>query len=145
MSKNRLKFSYQNACQAEGAPSAAQVRRWVALACNLPAEVTVRIVGEVEGAQLNKSYRNKAHPTNVLTFDYAHSPEILADLVICAAVVAREATQQNKRLLDHYAHMVVHGCLHAQGFDHETNEADAIEMEALEILLMGALGFDNPY
>jgi probable rRNA maturation factor len=94
---------------------------------------------------LNREYRKKDYATNVLTFDYAREPVVMADLVLCAPVVAREAQEQGKSLEAHYAHLLVHGTLHAQGYDHETSERDALEMEALEILLMGALGLPNPY
>jgi probable rRNA maturation factor len=81
----------------------------------------------------------------VLTFDYTREPVVSADLVLCAPVIEREAREQGKTLVEHYAHLLVHGTLHAQGYDHETHERDALEMEALEVLLMGALGFPNPY
>lgn len=125
--------------------SPARVRRWMSIALRSPAEIAVRIVGEAEGRALNRQYRGKDYATNVLTFDYAREPVVSADLVLCAPVVEREAREQGKALVEHYAHLLVHGTLHAQGYDHETNERDALEMEALEVLLMGALGFPNPY
>ena len=109
------------------------------------AEITVRIVGEEEGRELNKSYRKKDYATNVLTFDYAQEPVVMADLVLCAPVVAREAKEQGKTLAAHYAHLLVHGALHAQGWDHETSEADAEEMEAYEVAILAGLGLKNPY
>ncbi|MFY9184315.1 MAG: rRNA maturation RNase YbeY [Limnohabitans sp.] len=109
------------------------------------AEITVRIVGEEEGRELNKSYRKKDYATNVLTFDYAQEPVVMADLVLCAPVVAREAKEQGKTLAAHYAHLLVHGTLHAQGWDHETSEADAEEMEAYEVAILAGLGLKNPY
>jgi probable rRNA maturation factor len=121
------------------------VMRWVGHALARPAEIAVRIVGEEEGRALNLQYRGKDYATNVLTFDYSREPVVMADLVLCAPVVEREAREQGKPLRDHYAHLLVHGTLHAQGWDHETGERDALEMEALEILLLGSLGFDNPY
>jgi probable rRNA maturation factor len=131
-----------------GVLTPARVRRWVGAALQGPAEITVRVVGAAEGRSLNRSFRHKDYPTNVLTFAYAHDPTgpgTLADLVLCAPVVAREAREQHKPLVDHYAHLVVHGTLHAQNYDHERGDADALEMEALEILLMGGLGLPNPY
>jgi probable rRNA maturation factor len=123
----------------------AAVSRWVAHALARPGEISVRIVGEEEGAALNLQYRGKDYATNVLTFDYEREPVVMADLVLCGPVVEREAREQRKTLQDHYAHLLVHGTLHAQGWDHEANERDALEMETLEILLLGSLGLDNPY
>jgi probable rRNA maturation factor len=105
----------------------------------------VRIVGEAEGRALNAQYRRKDYATNVLTFDYTVEPVVSADLVLCGPVVEREAREQGKTLEAHYAHLLVHGTLHAQGYDHETGDADALEMEALEVLVLGALGFGDPY
>ena len=123
----------------------ARVTRWMRLALTTNAEITVRIVGEREGRKLNHGYRHKDYATNVLTFDYTREPVVSADLVLCAPVVAREAKEQGKTLEEHYAHLLVHGTLHAQGYEHETNELDALEMEALEVLLMEAMGYGNPY
>ncbi|MFT4192981.1 MAG: rRNA maturation RNase YbeY [Comamonas sp.] len=111
----------------------------------LPGEFTVRIVDAEEGQALNRDYRHKDYATNVLTFDYSQDPVVAADLVLCAPVVEREAGEQGKPLATHYAHLLVHGALHAQGYDHETSEQDAEEMEALEIAVMAKLGFANPY
>ena len=123
----------------------ARVQRWVGFALQRPGEIAVRIVGEAEGRALNAQYRHKDYATNVLTFDYTREPVVSADLVLCAPVVEREAREQGKPLVAHYAHLLVHGALHAQGYDHETGERDALEMEALEILLLGVLGYPNPY
>jgi probable rRNA maturation factor len=125
--------------------SSARVSPWMRMALLRPAEITVRIVGTAEGCQLNREYRGKDYATNVLTFDYAREPLVSADLVLCAPVVSKEAKEQGKTLQEHYAHLLVHGTLHAQGYEHETNEVDALEMEALEVLLMQAMGYGNPY
>jgi probable rRNA maturation factor len=122
-----------------------RVQRWMAIALQRPGEIAVRIVGEDEGRELNRQYRRKDYATNVLTFDYTREPVVSADLVLCGPVLEREAREQGKPLEAHYAHLLVHGTLHAQGYDHEAGEREALEMEALEILLLGALGFPNPY
>ena len=148
MSKNTLNFSFQNVCKAKNAPSAAHMRAWAALACQHPAELTVRVVDEAEARRLNRSFRgqDRDYATNVLTFDYSHQPVTVADIVLCAPVVEAEAIALNKPSEEHWAHLVVHGCLHAQGYEHETTAKDAFEMEALEAwLMMGCLGFENPY
>jgi probable rRNA maturation factor len=120
------------------------VSRWIRAALDAPAEITVRVVGEPEGRALNRSYRQQDHATNVLTFDYQREPVVVADLVLCAPVVEREAREQRKTLEAHYAHLVVHGALHAQGWDHE-RAADAKKMEARETELLAALGVADPY
>ncbi len=122
-----------------------KVTRWIRHALAAEAEITVRIVGADEGQALNRDYRHKDYATNVLTFDYAQEPLVMADLVLCAPVIEREAKEQGKSLQAHYAHLLVHGALHAQGWDHETSEADALEMEAYEVEILAELGFDNPY
>ena len=125
------------------------VRRWLRHALHEDgvqvAEITVRIVDESEGRRLNHDYRGKDYATNVLTFDYAGAPVVLADLVLCAPVVAQEAELQGKSLQAHYAHLLVHGALHALGWDHETGEAEAEAMEARETAILQGLGFADPY
>jgi probable rRNA maturation factor len=121
-----------------------KVTKWIRHALQDDAELTVRIVGAEEGQALNRDYRKKDYATNVLTFDYTQEPIVTADLVICAPVVAQEAKEQNKTLEEHYAHLLVHGTLHAQGWDHDEEE-DAQVMELRETDIMARLGFDNPY
>ena len=121
------------------------VARWIGHALEGAAEISVRIVGEAESRALNLRYRGKDYATNVLTFGYASQPVLMADLVLCGPVIERQAREQGKTLRAHYVHLLVHGSLHAQGWDHETGERAALAMETLEILLLGALGFANPY
>ncbi|WP_130538029.1 rRNA maturation RNase YbeY [Thiomicrorhabdus indica] len=139
-------------------PDVGQCHKWVRAALQgelayQVVEMTVRVVDEVESQELNRDYRGKDSPTNVLSFEFEQPMGLvelgeelpyLGDLVICAAVVEREAKEQNKSLEAHWAHMMVHGTLHLQGYDH-IEEKDAQEMEALEIKIMQKLGFDNPY
>ena len=122
-----------------------KVSRWIRAGLELPAQITVRIVGEDEGRTLNRDYRQKDYATNVLTFDYVQEPEIEADLVLCAPVVEREAKEQRIDLVAHYAHLLVHGALHAQGYDHEDDGPEAACMEARETEVLAGLGFADPY
>ena len=150
MTLNQLTLSlqfgrFEGAATHRAALPRHKVTRWIRHALALDAEITVRIVDEDEGRQLNRDYRHKDYATNVLTFDYAQEPMVLADLVLCAPVVEREAREQNKSLEEHYAHLLVHGALHAQGWDHETSEQDAQEMETYETAIMQELGFADPY
>jgi probable rRNA maturation factor len=121
-----------------------KVTRWLRHALQSDAEITVRIVNAEEGQALNRDYRQKDYATNVLTFDYTQEPIVTADLVLCAPVVAAEAKEQGKTLEAHYAHLLVHGALHAQGWDHDEDE-DAQVMELRETDIMHRLGFANPY
>lgn len=134
-----------DAAQHRAALPRHSVTRWIRHALDTDGEITVRIVHADEGQRLNREFRGKDYATNVLTFDYAQSPLVMADLVLCAPVIAREAKEQRKTLAAHYAHMVVHGTLHAQGWDHETGEEDAEAMEAEEIAILARLGIRNPY
>jgi probable rRNA maturation factor len=121
-----------------------KVARWMRAALEAPAEIAVRIVGAEEGQALNRDFRGKDYATNVLTFDYSHAPVVSADLILCAPVVEAEARAQKISLEAHYAHLLVHGTLHAQGHDHE-DEAEAQVMESQETAILAALGFDDPY
>ncbi|MDP1924847.1 MAG: rRNA maturation RNase YbeY [Thiobacillus sp.] len=139
-------LSVQFASAANNLPSRAQVRRWVAAALEHPAEVTVRIVDADEAQALNQDYRDKGYVPNVLTFEYGEiTPGVLGgDVVICAPVVEREAREQGKSLPNHYAHMVIHGVLHLQGYDHiESTEAEA--MESREAAILKRFHILNPY
>ncbi|MDM4767993.1 rRNA maturation RNase YbeY [Pelomonas sp. SE-A7] len=121
-----------------------KVMRFIRAALELPGEIAVRIVDAEEGRALNSEFREKDYATNVLTFDYSHEPVVGADLVICAEVVEQEAKEMGLDLLAHYAHMLVHGTLHAQGYDHEEDD-EAECMEARETEIMTGLGFADPY
>lgn len=144
-------LSLQVACQAPNLPTKAQFKRWVMAV--LPPEkhtweLCIRLVDHSESQSLNQQYRGKKKPTNVLSFPSDLPPELnvplLGDLVLCAQVVAEEAQQQGKSLQAHYAHMVVHGCLHLLGYDHQ-EDAQAEAMEALETQILQGLGLPNPY
>ena len=146
---NQLTLSLQfgkleNATLHRGALPRHKVARWLRHALQSDAEITVRIVDTEEGQAMNRDYRHKDYATNVLTFDYTQEPVVTADLVLCAPVVAKEAKEQGKTLEEHYAHLLVHGALHAQGWDHEAEE-DAQVMELRESEIMARLGFENPY
>ncbi len=125
-------------------PTRVEMTQWMRAALSVPAEFCVRFVGEEEGYELNKTYRGKDYATNVLTFDYQHEPLAQADIVICTPVLVREAKEQNKSFRAHLAHLLVHSTLHAQGWDHETDE-EAEEMEAYEREIMKSMGFPDPY
>ena len=150
MSLNQLQLSLQFGPSAEAAAhrellSRSRVTRWIRHALAVDAEITVRIVDAEEGRKLNREYRQKDYATNVLTFDYADEPVVMADLVLCAPVLEAEAAANGKELLAHYAHLLVHGTLHAQGYDHEDSEEEAEAMEQREREVMAALGFADPY
>ncbi|MCK6392800.1 rRNA maturation RNase YbeY [Zoogloea sp.] len=148
----RLDLSVQYACNRDGVPSRVEFRRWLRAAEPGAARVTVRIVDEDEGRELNRDYRGKDYATNVLTFAYGEGddmplPEglpLMGDLVLCRQVVEREAAEQGKALDAHYAHLSVHGMLHLQGFDH-LEDAEADEMEARERQILAGLGYADPY
>lgn len=121
-----------------------QLRRWVAAAAGPDAALVLRFVGHEEGRSLNRRFRGRDRPTNVLTFDYEAEPVVVADLILCAPVVEREARDEGRSLEAHYAHLLVHGTLHAQGHDHEI-EAEAQAMETRETEVLRALGYADPY
>ena len=121
------------------------MKKWAKAATNRGGLLTLRFVNAVEGKKLNLAYRNQDKATNVLTFPYELSKtNVLADIIFCLPVLQREVKEQGKTLKAHLAHLIVHGCLHAQAFDHE-NVKDAKKMEALEVQILKKLGFSNPY
>ena len=141
----------QSASSSEDAPDEQSMKRWVSAAIvskTGDTELSIRIVDERESQELNQTYRGSSGPTNVLSFPFNEEiPEplpLIGDVVICAPVVAREAEQQNKELKAHWAHMIVHGVLHLQGYDHQ-NDTEAVIMETLETEIMQKLGFPPPY
>jgi len=147
----RLRLSVQRVSRLRPLPSVTTFKNWVRVAIPRErqgaAEITVRLVDERESAALNSRYRGKTGSTNVLSFGYdsgQKNADISGDLVICAPVVVREARAQGKPVRAHWAHMVVHGILHLQGYDH-VRPSDATAMEALEVRLLNRLGFPNPY
>jgi len=142
--KPRLSFDAQYAVATRALPSPAQLRRWARAGLERDAKVTVRVVGQVEGRTLNRDFRGRDYATNVLTFVYRDAPPIEGDLALCAPVVAREAREQGKNIAAHYAHLVVHGMLHLQGYDHE-NAANARIMEKRESQIVAGLGYADPY
>jgi len=133
----------QRASRASHIPSDRLLRKWAASVLPRDAQVTLRIVAEAEGRRLNRDWRGKDYATNVLSFPYVRKP-LTGDLVICAPVVAREARAQGKSTQAHYAHLLVHGCLHLMGLDHE-KDGEARTMERKEKRILRALGFPNPY
>jgi probable rRNA maturation factor len=139
-----LSLQFADASHREQLPRH-KVARWIRAALEAPAQITVRIVGEDEGRVLNRDYRGRDYATNVLTFDYTEEPEVVADLVLCAPVIEREAHEQRLPLEAHYAHLLVHGTLHAQGYDHERDDDEAALMERRESQILAGLGFADPY
>ena len=123
------------------------IRPWIKAALQQPAQVVVRLVGSAESKRLNYQYRAQNHATNILTFSLSEntpSTELMADLVICMPILEKEAKKQGKSLENHFTHLIVHGMLHAQGFDHE-DEIDALAMESLEVAILKRLKIENPY
>jgi len=139
-----LSLSVQYASNDADLPGRPQIRRWVRAALFCDATVTVRFVDAIEGRAINAEFRGKDYATNVLTFVYDDEHPRAGDVVLCAPVVRREAAAQGKPLADHHAHLVVHGMLHLQGFDHERH-AEAAVMEARETAILATLGVPDPY
>ncbi|GAB2896467.1 rRNA maturation RNase YbeY [Uliginosibacterium flavum] len=140
----RLNLSVQYALQDAGLPDRAQLRRWIRAAEPGAAQLTVRFVESAEGRALNAEYRGKDYATNVLSFPYEAEPVLLGDLVLCWSVVQEEAAAQEKTVEAHCAHLIVHGVLHLQGWEHE-DDAEAEEMEAEERTILAVLGYPDPY
>jgi probable rRNA maturation factor len=140
----RLSLTVQYGVRGRGIPTPAQLRRWARAALERDAHVTVRVVGEREARALNRVFRGKDRATNVLTFVMSGEPRLAGDLALCAPLIIREARSQKKSAAAHYAHLVVHGVLHLQGYDHG-NERDARVMERLETRIVTRLGFPDPY
>ena len=125
--------------------SLAVIKKWVKSAVLLSGLITLRFVNAAEGKKLNFAFRNKDYATNVLTFPYELSKKnIAADIIFCFPIIQKEASEQGKAVKAHLAHLIIHGCLHAQGLDHE-NDKEAKKMEGKEIILLKSLGFANPY
>ena len=151
--KSKLSLSVQYAdVRLRESITRPMLRGWVQAAMFAPAQLTLRFVDAEEGRTLNRDYRNKDYATNVLTFVYTEDGEeeigddepTVADIIFCTDVLQREAAEQNKTIEAHTAHLVVHGVLHAQGYDHESDD-EAEEMEQLETEILATLGFANPY
>lgn len=149
--KNKLSLSVQYPdARLQESITRQKVRRWVQAALLAPAELTIRFVDAAEGRTLNRDYRAKDYATNVLTFAYNDGEDIAddeptrADIILCTDVLQEEAAQQKKTVEEHSAHLIVHGVLHAQGYDHEDDE-EAAEMEQLERDILASLGYPDPY
>ncbi|MDQ7990253.1 MAG: rRNA maturation RNase YbeY [Candidatus Dactylopiibacterium sp.] len=140
----RLDLSVQYALSAEALPERAALRRWIRCAEPGAARITVRFVDRAEGQSLNAAWRGKDYATNVLSFPYETEPVLLGDLVLCWPVLVEEAAAQGTTLDAHCAHLIVHGVLHLQGWDHE-DDAEAEEMEAEERAILAELGYPDPY
>lgn len=139
-----LALSVQYAIANDSLPSRQRLRSWAKAALLTDAQVTLRLVGGREGRALNCDFRGKDYATNVLTFAYSDNEPLSGDIVLCAPVIAKEAREQRKPIEAHYAHLVVHGMLHLQGYDHDNN-SDAKVMETLEAEIVVKLGYADPY
>jgi len=149
VTSTRLNLSVQYVCNITEIPLRPEIRRWARAALSVDSkrggQITIRFVDADEGQALNRDYRDKDYATNVLSFPYEQEPIICGDLVICPAVVEREAREQGKTSEAHYAHLVVHGLLHLQGYDHEAGKKEAHLMENKERQILAALGYADPY
>ena len=139
-----LDFTVQYAINARGLPSRERLKRWARAALERDARLTVRIIGSGEARALNRHFRGADRPTNVLTFVMRQQPRLEGDIALCAPVIAREARARRRSAAAHYAHLLVHGVLHLQGYDHET-EREARQMEQRESRVVAGLGFPDPY
>lgn len=140
-------MAVQYACDDEALPLRPQLRRWVDKALEpavTSAQITLRFVDAEESRSLNRQFRGKDKPTNVLSFPYEPAPDLAGDLLLCVPVVIEEAQAQGKEAVAHFAHLVAHGMLHLQGYDHE-NGIDAARMEGREREILGKLGYPDPY
>jgi probable rRNA maturation factor len=142
--QRRLQLTVQGREDFEGLPARATLRRWTSLALERNARIALRFVGTREGRALNRQFRGRDYATNVLTFDYESAPEVHADVVLCVPVIRREARQQGKSLRAHLAHLVIHGVLHAQGYDHQA-PSETRRMEDRERRLLARLRITDPY
>ncbi len=140
----QIKLSVQIASKLANIPSKAQFKKWAKAALRVDTEVTIRIVDEEEGRALNSQFRGKDYATNVLTFPLTEEPHLMGDIVLCAPVVAAEASAQHKSLEAHFAHLTVHGVLHLHGYDHQIDEQAGL-MESIEVQILTKLGYANPY
>jgi probable rRNA maturation factor len=145
VSAGALALGIQRASRAAHIPSDRKLRAWARAAAPRGGTVTLRYVAEAEGRRLNREFRGRDYATNVLSFPYGSERIPDGDIVICAPVVAREAKAQGKALEAHHAHLLVHGLLHLQGYDHERNAAEARRMERSERAILAKLGFSDPY
>jgi probable rRNA maturation factor len=139
-----LRLAVQGRSRFEGLPARTTLARWVALALERDAEIVLRFVGAPEGRRLNRDFRGRDYATNVLTFGYALAPAVQADIVLCVPVIRREARERRRSVRAHLAHLVVHGVLHAHGYEHE-GRREAARMERREVALLSLLGIADPY
>jgi probable rRNA maturation factor len=140
----KLAMQVQYVSTIENLPTSAEFKKWARKALRVDCEIALRIVDEVEGRELNKVYRDKDYPTNVLTFPLTEEPHLMGDIIICAPVAVSEAASQNKPVKAHFAHLTVHGVLHLHGYDHEI-DAQAELMENIETEIVMKLGYPDPY